>query len=78
MKETTKKYDHFVDGGKLTDARIAAELSLEQVAAAMGGKCHKSQVSRWEQNKLNPSDKRVKKLVKLLGTSDFVTKGNRK
>ncbi len=78
MIESTKKHTLYVHGGKLTEARIAANLSLSDVAKAMGKTCNKSSVSRWEQDKLNPSDGRVRKLVKLLGTKDFVVKGNKR
>jgi len=64
----TNKY--LVDGAKLSAARVAAEMSLDQVAKELG--CNKSQVSRWERNSLVPSDERIQKLVKLFKTKGFV------
>jgi transcriptional regulator with XRE-family HTH domain len=60
-----------VDGKKLSEARIAANLSMEDVAAALGG-CNKSSVSRWEQERLVPSEERIFKMVKLFKTDAFV------
>lgn len=77
-EKTYRKYKKMVDGAKLTEARIAAGLSLQDVVIALDDGCNKSSVSRWEQDKMNPSDARVKKLVKLYCTDDFVVKGNAK
>lgn len=59
-----------IDGAKLNEARLAAELSLLDVAKYIG--CNQSSVSRWELGKLNPSTERVLRLVVLLKSSDFV------
>ena len=59
-----------VDGAKLSKARMAAKLSMDEVAEDLG--CNKSSVSRWEQGKLQPSEKRIRRMVDLYGTSDFV------
>jgi DNA-binding transcriptional regulator YiaG len=59
-----------VDGHKLTQARIAAKLSLQDVADHL--KCNISSVSRWEQGKLNPSEERVILLTKLYRRGDFI------
>lgn len=48
-------------------------MSLEEVAVNVG--CNRSQVSRWEQEKLNPSEDRIVKLVDLFGRWDFVVLG---
>lgn len=60
-----------VDGAVLSDARIAAQMSVLEVAAKLDG-CNQSSVSRWEQGKLNPSVERIFKLIDLFGTNDFV------
>lgn len=59
-----------VDGARLSAARIAKDLSLEDIATSLG--CNKSSVSRWEQGTLVPSDERIHKLTEILGTWDFV------
>lgn len=61
-----------IDPVRLSNARLAREMSLEEVAEALGDGCNKSSVSRWEQGVLNPSKDRVHKLVDLYGTNDFV------
>ena len=63
-------YTQKIDGAKLSAARIAANLSIDEVAKHLN--CNKSSISRWEQGKLNPAAKRVMELVILLENSDFV------
>ena len=80
-KVEKKKNKHFaantwtnmikVDGATLTDVRIAAEKSLDEVASWFPG-MNKSSVSRWEQGILTPSEDRILKLVQMFGTSEFV------
>lgn len=60
-----------VNGKALTEARIAKNLSLQDIATSMDG-CNKSSVSRWEQGTLVPSEERIFKLVELLGTTAFI------
>lgn len=59
-----------VDGKLLADARIAANLSLQDVANHLG--CNKSSVSRWEQGTLTPTEERITKMMKLFKRGDFV------
>ena len=59
-----------VDGAKLSEARVKAGMAMEGIAAAL--ECNKSQVSRWEQGVLVPSEERIWKLVELLGSSGFI------
>src|ERR1017187_964661 len=61
---------YVVDGAKLTDARIAAQKSLGQVAQYLG--CNKSSVSRWEQGTLVPSEDRIFKMAKWFKTQEFI------
>lgn len=76
----TDRYHHkyhnhvFVDGAKLSAARMAAGKSMEEVAVYL--KCNRSSVSRWEQGLLNPSEERIMKMVVLFGSGDFIVKGN--
>jgi transcriptional regulator with XRE-family HTH domain len=65
-----------VDGAKLTVARVRANKSLQDIAVELC--CNKSQVSRWEQDKLIPTEKTILKLIELLGTSDFVVENKGK
>lgn len=65
-----------VDGAKLSEARVAAGLSMEDVVQRLDDGCNKSSVSRWEQGRLNPSDARILKMITLYGCGDFVVKGN--
>ena len=50
-----------VDGAKLTAARLEAGLSMEEVAAKIGG--NKSNLSRWERGIVHPSERAILKLV---------------
>lgn len=59
-----------VDGERMASARIAANLSLQDVADHLG--CNKSSVSRWEQGTLTPTEERITKMVKLFKRGDFV------
>ena len=59
-----------VDGKKLTDARFAAGLSLDQVASKLG--CNKGNISRWERGKIVPTSVFILKMVLLYGRFDFV------
>lgn len=59
-----------VDGAKLTQARIEAGLSMEDVSAVIGG--NKSSLSRWERGIVHPSEHAILKLVVLLKRGDFV------
>lgn len=60
-----------VDGKNLTEARIAANLSMDDVAGMLGG-CNRSSVSRWEQGTLVPSEERILKLAEIFQTMGFV------
>lgn len=64
-----------VNGAKLTEARIEAQLRLEDVANHLG--CEKSQVGRWEREELMPSEERILKMVLLFQRGDFVIKNGR-
>lgn len=64
-----------IDGAKLSDMRIAANLSLEDVAEHIG--CNRSSLSRWERGLYNPPPDSVLALIRLLGGSDFVKKEKR-
>jgi transcriptional regulator with XRE-family HTH domain len=59
-----------IDGAKLSAARMAADMSMETVAAALG--CNKSSVSRWEQGILVPSEERIFKMAEMFNTMAFV------
>ena len=59
-----------VDGAKLTAARLEAGLSMEDVAAKIGG--NKSNLSRWERGIVHPSERAILKLVVLLKSGSFV------
>ena len=65
-----------VDGAKLTDARIAAGMSMQDVANRLN--CNKSSVSRWEQGTLAPSEERIMEMVKMFATGDFVIRNGKK
>ena len=60
-----------VDGAALTKARIAAGLSVGDVADRIP-RCDKGKVSRWETGVLMPSPERLWRLVEMLGTRDFI------
>lgn len=62
-----------VDSVKLSQARLDVNLSLSEVAIVLS--CNKSQVSRWERGQSIPSDDRIKKMIVLYQTNDFVTEG---
>jgi transcriptional regulator with XRE-family HTH domain len=60
-----------VDGVKLTSARIAMQLSQEDVATKIG--VNRSSICRWEQGIGQPtSDKLIGKMAKVLKTKDFI------
>lgn len=59
-----------VNGAALSRARIDANFSMDDVAKALG--CNKSSVSRWEQERLVPSEERINKLAEMYGTWAFV------
>ena len=61
-----------VDGNALTKARMKKGLSLEKMVQRLSDGLNKSTVSRWEQSVLNPSPKRLWKLVDILGTQNFI------
>jgi transcriptional regulator with XRE-family HTH domain len=67
--------EYVVNGARLSKARLAAQMSLEDVARALS--CNKSQVSRWEQQKLTPSPKRIELLAELFRTRNFIVKNER-
>lgn len=67
--------EYVVNGAKLSKARMAAQMSMEEVARALG--CNKSQVSRWETSVLCPSPERIEKLAELFGTRGFIVKNQR-
>jgi DNA-binding transcriptional regulator YiaG len=66
----SKRNRYLVDGKKLTDARIAAGMSMEDVARNLG--CNKSSVARWERGGLTPSEERIDKMTKMFKTWGFV------
>ncbi len=59
-----------VDGAKLTAARIAAGMSMEDMSKLIGG--NKCNLSRWERGLTNPSDTNVLRLAVVLNRLDFV------
>jgi transcriptional regulator with XRE-family HTH domain len=59
-----------VDGAKLTTARIEAGMSMEDVAANIGG--NKSSLSRWERGIVHPTERAILKLAVLLNRADFI------
>lgn len=59
-----------VDGAKLTNARLSAGKSLEDVAQYLG--CNKSSVSRWEQGSLVPSESRILQMVMFFNNHSFL------
>lgn len=61
-----------IDPAKLSKARIDAGIPMSEVAVQL--QCNKSQVSRWEQGKLVPSEERILKMITLYGCGDFVVK----
>jgi len=61
-----------VNGKLLTDARIAANMSMEDVAKALG--CNKSSVSKWERNKLLPDEGRILQMVMLFNDHKFLVR----
>jgi DNA-binding transcriptional regulator YiaG len=63
-----------VDSAKLSLARVNANLAMSEVAVELG--CSKSQVSRWEQGTLIPSEERILKMVTMYKCGDFVVGGN--
>jgi hypothetical protein len=71
-----KRNRFIVDGKKLSDARMAANMSMEDVAEALSGcngnKVNKSSVSRWEQESLVPSEERIFKMAEMFKTMAFV------
>lgn len=62
-----------VDGKRLTELRVAAQLRLEDIANELG--CHKAQVSRWEQGISVPSEEDIHRMAQMLKSYEFV-KGN--
>jgi len=73
MAVYSKSSRFIVDGKALSEARTAANLRLEDVALQLG--CNKSQVSRWEQGLLVPSEERIFQMAELLRSWAFV-RGN--
>jgi transcriptional regulator with XRE-family HTH domain len=59
-----------VDGPTLSRARVECNLSMDEVVARIGG--NKSNVSRWEQSMVQPSEEYITKLVRLYRRGDFV------
>lgn len=58
-------------GQRIAIARKAADMSQEQVAAAIG--VHKQTISRWERGGRSPNGEEIRLLVELLGCSaDFI------
>jgi predicted transcriptional regulator len=78
MPEPKSKLTVMVIGSKLTDARIEAGYSMDDVVVLLGDGINKSSISRWEQGVLNPSRKRVKKLIEIYKRNDFVVEGEGK
>lgn len=70
MAVYSKSNRFIVDGKALSDARLALKMSLESIALQLG--CDRSQVSRWEQGQLTPSEGRILRLTQILGTQSFV------
>jgi ribosome-binding protein aMBF1 (putative translation factor) len=60
-----------VDGKKLTDARLGANLSQQDIADKLLVP-HKSTVSRWEQGKMQPRDDQIEALARVLKTRNFI------
>jgi len=71
-KREAKRKCHkiLVDGAKMTAARIAANMTQQDVSDAL--QCTRSYIGRWEQESLFTSEDRIVELVKLYGTMDFV------
>jgi transcriptional regulator with XRE-family HTH domain len=65
-----KRNRFIVIGKELSDARVAAGKSMEEVAEALG--CNKSSISRWEQESLVPSEERIFKMAEMFKTMAFV------
>ena len=68
------KEEFTVDGAKLTAARIEAGLSMDDVAARIGG--NKSNLSRWERGLFNPSEGAILRLALVLQRVDFIKERN--
>lgn len=66
----SKRNAVIVDGAKLSDIRIKADLNLLDIAKLLG--TGKGSVSKWEMGTLIPSEERIKKLVEILETNEFV------
>lgn len=60
-----------VNGKKLSEARIAANLSLDEVSELLS--LNKGTISKYEQGRIQPSEERICRLAELFGTDDFVT-----
>lgn len=67
MKPNPKIY---VDGAMLSAARIAANLSIRDVAIRI--KRNRGTISKWEQGINQPSGEALMELVILYGRSDFI------
>lgn len=63
-----------VDGALLTQARIEAGMSMDDVALYLGG--NKSSLSRWERGIVHPTERSILQLVFLLKKCDFVKERN--
>lgn len=63
-----------VDGAKLTDARIAVQISQQAVANHLGV-VSKGTVCRWERGKSRPTDQQIRAMAKLLKTRNFIVNG---
>lgn len=61
---------YIVDGGLLTEARIEAGMSMEEVASRLG--CAKCNLSRWERGMFQPEERFIPKLMLLFERTDFV------
>ena len=66
------KRKYAVYGVALTNARIAAELSLEDVAGRIGR--DKATVSRWEREEVVPSPEDILKILCLYGADKGIIK----
>jgi transcriptional regulator with XRE-family HTH domain len=62
--------NYTVDGALLTQARIEAGMSMDDVALYLGG--NKSSLSRWERGIVHPTERSILQLVFLLKQCDFV------
>lgn len=65
------KSSFVVDGARLTQMRVEAGMSLEDMGKRI--KCNKGNLSRWERGVIKPSDPAIIRLAMIFNRGDFIS-----